>query len=210
MVDFTIKITITDQIFNLIVVFLTTGITYLLFTVLPAKKRKDAVKTRLSDFRDNLIVMFEDRQEFFDSYEYNQAPYYDNQEGTEKKAYRVKYNDLQKLLVNINEIILYIKSDYNDYWQGNELMSVLNSLAVDNNKYLELSLQILKLKKEIHTLSLLVENQKDSIFAIKDKAGFLEDIKQDIWMFLVLRDIERIINLSDKIVKLITEILKDK
>ena len=71
MIYFDYNINAVDIIINLLIVILTTGITYYLFSVLPSKRRLKTLKLRLINFKNELKeTILDSEKEFKTSYEF--------------------------------------------------------------------------------------------------------------------------------------------
>ena len=90
--DWTINLV--DILINLILIAMTTGITYCLFYALPKEKRKKALKERLLIFRNELIDFVLKREEKFkQSYELYEELAWVDEENDERYWHLIKINN---------------------------------------------------------------------------------------------------------------------
>jgi len=206
------KINIADILVNLSIVILTTGITYFLFSVLPAKRRKQTLKYRLQNFRDELkeYVLY-DQEKFKKSYELfdEELPLTENGEEITEVWSLIR-------ILNWSDFLSYFRSFslldtyFNDYWQGKELMLLVNNLFIDNKRYISLSMKLSQLNAEIVHSKALLGKIKNKIWKIETEDELIKKKRDNELVSFIISSFEDIQHTSHEIVQEIDQIVKIK
>lgn len=211
MIYFDWKINFVDIIINLIIVILTTGITYYLFSVLPAKRRKKSLKKRLITFRNELNEhILDNEDEFKKSYELYEEETNKNEDGEEVTLVwnLINIKDWSRFLSGFRYMLL-MDIYFKDYWQGKELILLINNLIMDDKKHIDLSMKLSELNAEINHMKKLVGDKANNIWKIKHKHEFIKTKEDNELISLVVSSLENIQNTSRDIVQTIDRILND-
>lgn len=211
MIYFDWKINFVDIIINLIIVILTTGITYYLFSVLPAKKRKKSLKQRLITFRDELNEnILDDKDEFRQSYELYEEETTKNENGEEITLIwkLINIKDWPRFLSNFSHMLL-MDTYFRDYWQGKELILLINNLIMDDIKHIDLSMKLSELHAEINHMKAMVGDRANNIWNIKHKHELIKTKEDNELISFVVSSLENIQNTSRDIVQTIDRILNN-
>ncbi len=212
MIYFDWKINFVDIIINLIIVILTTGITYYLFSVLPAKRRKQSLKKRLITFRNELNEhILDNEDEFKKSYELYEEETNKNEDGEEVTLVwnLINIKDWSRFLSGFRYMLL-MDIYFKDYWQGKELILLINNLIMDDKKHIDLSMKLSELNAEINHMKKLVGDKANNIWKIKNKHELIKTKEDNELIRLVVSSLENIQNTSRDIVQTIDRILNNK
>jgi len=212
MIYFDWKINFVDIIINLIIVILTTGITYYLFSVLPAKRRKQSLKKRLITFRNELNEhILDNEDEFKKSYELYEEESNKNEDGEEVTLVwnLINIKDWSRFLSGFRYMLL-MDIYFKDYWQGKELILLINNLIMDDKKHIDLSMKLSELNAEINHMKKLVGDKANNIWKIKNKHELIKTKEDNELIRLVVSSLENIQNTSRDIVQTIDRILNNK
>lgn len=205
---FDCKINVVDIIVDLTIVIITTGITYYLFSVLPAKNRFKVLKERLVKFKEELNEnILDSENEFKKSYKLYEETVIGKENGEDTTLIwsLIKIKDWSKFLETFRYLTL-LNIYFNDYWQGKELMLLVNSLVMDNNKYIDLSMNLSKLSAQIsHTQSLLGD-KTDNIWEIEHMHQLIKDKEENELIHLAVTSMEAIYETSNELVQIINKI----
>lgn len=213
MIYFDWKINFVEIIISLIIIILTTGITYYLFSVLPAKRRKKSLNKRLATFRNELYdFMLANEDEFRRSYElYEEEENTENENGEEvvRPWNLINIKDWSRFL-SIFRYMLLLDIEFNDYWQGYELILLINNFIMDDKKYIDLSMKLSRLAAEIKNMKELIGNKADNIWEIKHKNELIKTKRDNELISFGILSLENIQEISHEIVQTIDKILNNK
>lgn len=212
MIYFDWKINFVDIIINLIIVILTIGITYYLFSVLPAKRRRQSLKKRLITFRNELNEnILDNEDEFKKSYELYEEETTKNEDGEKVTLVwnLINIKDWSSFLSGFRYMLL-MDIYFKDYWQGKELILIINNLIMDDKKHIDLSMKLSELNAEINHMKTLVGDKAKNIWKIKHKHEFIKTKEDNELISFAVSSLENIQNTSRDIVQTIDRILNNK
>jgi|LFRM01.1.fsa_nt_gb hypothetical protein len=204
--DWTINLV--DILINLILIAMTTGITYCLFYALPKEKRKKALKERLLIFRNELIDFVLKREEKFkQSYELYEELAWVDEENDERYWHLIKINNWEDFFSDFRWMSTIIYIQFNDYWKGKELMFLINNLVMDDPKYLTLSTQLTELDSAINKTRTILGDKSKGIWNIETEDDLIKTKKDNQHIYFVVSSIEDVIECSKDVVETIDSIL---
>ena len=193
---------------NLILIAMTTGITYCLFYALPKEKRKKALKERLLIFRNELIDFVLKREEKFkQSYELYEELAWVDEENDERYWHLIKINNWEDFFSDFRWMSTIIYIQFNDYWKGKELMFLINNLVMDDPKYLTLSTQLTELDSAINKTRTILGDKSKGIWNIETEDDLIKTKKDNQHIYFVVSSIEDVIECSKDVVETIDSIL---
>lgn len=192
---------------DLAIVVLTTGITYYLFSVLPSKRRIEALSERLIEFqvdlRESILEPAAKLKGTYELYE-EKEPSKSNDETLVWSLIRI--NDWEQFFGAFRYLTLmdfYSKH----YWQSRELMLLANSLVTDNRENIRLSVALSKLNAHIHHCTAILGSKAEGIWRIKAKKDFIKDKSDNELISLVVKSLEDVSETAKEINRIIDDIL---
>ena len=203
------KINVVDIIVNLFIVILTTGITYYLFSILPAKTRLNILKHRLLYLKEELNTNYlDDEKEFRNSYELykEEVPATkDKDEGTLIWSL-IRFKNWSNFITTFRYATL-MDTYYNDYWQGRELTLLINNMVMDNNNYIDLSITLSKFNAQIKHTKTILGDKVDNIWEVVHIKDLIKKKEDNELISISVSALEDVYETANKIVKLIDKIL---
>lgn len=200
------SINLTEIIINLLIIILTTGITYYLFTARPRKKRKSSLKNRLKEFRENLTNdILENEDEFRKSYKLYEEETTNGQEGA-KTWFLIDIQDWSTFKTKFGSMLL-LDTMFNDYWNGKELMFLINNLVTDDKNYIELSTKLSELDAKINHTNKLIGDKADNFWEVKSESELIDSKRDRELINMVVKSMEDVQQISRELVEIIDEIL---
>lgn len=207
------SINLANIIISLIIVILTTGITYYLFSVLPAKNRKKILRQRLKTFRNELFEHILDKEEEFKAtYElYREKETAKTEDGEEITfdCHLINIKDWPRFLSNFRYMLL-IDIKFKNYLLGNELIFLINNLVMDDKKYIDLSIKLSELNAQINNIKTLMGDKANNIWKIERKDELIKKKIDNELICLVVSSLEEIQKTSHEIIQIIDSIIKTK
>lgn len=206
---FETAINLTSVIISLCIVILTTGITYYLFTVRPKKKRKKLLKDRLNSFRYDLNDhVLEGKEEFNKSYTLSKEKVNpdDQEEDQNLVQHYIEIRDWSTFISKFRYMLL-LDTTFEDYWNGKELMLLVNNLVMDDRRYIALSEKLTELKSQIKRTDLLMGEMREGIWKVKTKSDLIKNEKDEEQIHLVVSSMKKTQRVAHEIVQEIEKLL---
>ena len=202
------RINFVDILVNVFIVALTTGITYYLFSVLPSRRRLNTLKQRLLSFSEELKdSILDSENEFRQTYELYEEEVPSKNDGDMLVWSLIKIKDWKNFFSTFRFLTL-MNTYFNDYWQGKELMLLVNSLVMDNRMNIRLSVCLSKLSAIINHSERLLGEKTKNIWEIEHMKQFIKTKHDNELISLVVKSLEEMYATAHEIDDLISKVLK--
>ncbi len=204
------KIDVTAIILDLALVVLTTGVTYFLFSILPQRRRKKLISKRLRSFRDQVNEEFL-KQEF----EFKPTYYrFDKKIIPEGKSdvdaeywLKVHFEDWHSF-ISIFSMNTLLPVYFKNYWQGNELINLVNSLVMDDERFLELSASISRFSQNIEHIDTMLGDKTKDVWSNRELKEFIKTDHEMELISLAIGSMEENYQIAREMVGLIDTLTK--
>lgn len=169
------KINIADIIIDLIIIIITTGLTYIIFTYIPICKRKKKIKKELRQLKYFLHSRFlEPAISFNGSYRYLKKGEKRNKTTSKLKNDLLIVKKLTIFTTKLEELSNF-KSDFLDYLNKNRIFALIDSLFLDEDSFIDLSLQITRLEKMLNIMEKYYIKIDKKIFKPKVNDSYMKE-----------------------------------
>lgn len=204
------KIDVTALFLDALLVLITTGITYFIFTHLPKRRRKSllshhllTLKKRLED--DLLNYEFDFKTSYHKSLGKRLEPH-DEQEVQTFNPYiyipdQNKFNSLLALR-------FVIFQSFSRTWRLHEIISLLNAMILDDEKFISLSENITELYYNIENINSQFDTRGKGHFNPSDVNDFFTEKNDPAIQYMALERIEETYKVARRIVQIIDTIMK--
>ncbi len=177
---------------DLVMIIITTGVTYVLFSVLPARKRKNILKRKLVDLKSEIDETFiAPTKEYGDSYKLHANESHDPDNcfdpiQSEGSVEILRWNAFKMFYTTHANVPIFFQRQ----WQGNEIIKILNSMIMDNEIYMDISMLLSELFQKIDHTRFIIKDDEIDLFFMKKPTDFLPSDGDHSLVYLALRSME--------------------
>lgn len=200
---FSDRIDITSIFLDLFLVIITTAVTYYFFSYKPKISRKKTISLQLKAFKrklDKNVLMYE--------FEIKTTYHKSMEEVTHENPTEIKTTILFQ---NFNKFIslmvlrFAIAQDISREWQIPQLIGVVNSLIIDDARYIKISQSLTDLYHNIETLNMFIGYKPNGRISLQDIKTFFKS-EDDEKKYYALNLIEETYEIGRSLTELIAEV----
>jgi|TARA_R110002072_G_scaffold229352_1_gene386644 hypothetical protein len=204
---FSDKIDITGIFLDLALVALTTGVTYYAFSYLPIKKRKKHLAANLRGFQR---VMTKDLINPIDEMKETYWIRRESEKNDKTNEYEVvEYCEFPKFdkFIDIYKGFQTLHGNFSDIWYGPSIIALLNTIIVDDELHMSLSISLSKLERSISHFEYVNQELKANVYEVKKEIDLIPDDEEREYLTFCITALEDAYEYAKRLSTLIDQYL---